>query len=170
MSDDSEILDPLHDRTARLDQTFEDIKAQMKRLKLDSGNVRYRNPLDLLEEAYLAIRYPASAQGAASSALLILRGAIDRSIEELVRRCPAQKQAQSRRDGILALGLHCGRSGLSVAHFDSLAADDEVVNRELSGTGKKAAMERPDLAKQFLQGARFLRALLSSVDEALLRP
>lgn len=34
-----------------LDQTFEDIRAQMKRLGLDSGNLRYRNPLDLLEEA-----------------------------------------------------------------------------------------------------------------------
>src|SRR5580765_639768 len=97
MSDDSEKLDPFHSNTARVDQTFEDIKAEMKRLKLDGGTVRYRNPLDLLEEAYLAIRYPASAQGAASSALLILRGSIDRSIDELARRCPAQKQAQSRR-------------------------------------------------------------------------
>jgi len=56
-----------------------------------------------------------------------------------------------------------------VAHFDSLAADDEVVNRELSSKGSKAVMERPDLVKQFLQGAEFLRALLSSIDEAVRR-
>jgi hypothetical protein len=87
-----------------------------------------------------------------------------------VRRCPAQKHAESRRDRVLALGLHCGRSGLSVAHFDSLAADDEVVNRELSGSGSKAVMERPGLVQQFLQGAEFLRALLSSIDAALLLP
>jgi hypothetical protein len=31
-------------------------------------------------------------------------------------------------------------------------------------------VEWPDLAKHFLRGAQFLRALLASVDEALLRP
>jgi hypothetical protein len=169
MSGDSEKeeLDLLRGLT---DQAFENVKAEMKRLKLDRGKAAYRRPLDLLEEAYLAIRYPASAQGGASSALLTLRGCIERSIEELARRCPAQKQAQSRRDRVLALGLHCGRSGLSVAHFDSLAADDEVVNRDLSASGSQAAMERPDLVKQFARGAQFLRAFLSSVDETLLRP
>jgi hypothetical protein len=154
----------------QLDQTFADIKAEMKRLRLDRGKAAYRRPLDLLEEAYLAIRYPGSAQGAASSALLTLRGSIDRSIEELVRRCPAQKQAENRRDRVLALGLHCGRSGLPVAHFDSLAAADEVVNRELSGRGSEAAMEHPDLATQFMRAAQHLRALLASIDETLLRP
>jgi hypothetical protein len=154
----------------QLDQTFEDIKAQMKRLKLDRGKATYRRPLDLLEEAYSTIRYPLSAQGEGSSALLTLRRCIERCLEELVGRCPAQKQAQSRRDRILALGLHCGRSGLSVAHVDSLAADDEAVNRELSGNGSKAVMERPDLVKHFTRGAQFLRALLTSIDEALLRP
>jgi hypothetical protein len=59
---------------------------------------------------------------------------------------------------------------LSVAHFDSLAADDHVVNRDLSASGSQAAMERPDLVKQFLRGVEFLRALLSSIDGALLRP
>jgi hypothetical protein len=153
-----------------MDQTVEDIKAEMRRLKLDRGKASYRRPVDLLEEAYLAIRYPASAQGAASSALLALRGSIDRSIEELVGRCPAQKPAENRRDRILALGLHCGRNGLPVAHFDSLATDDEFVNTELSGTVKAAAMAWPDLVKQFLRGAQFLQALLASMDEALLRP
>jgi hypothetical protein len=169
MSGDSEKekLDLLRGLT---DQAFEDVKAEMKRLKLDRGKAAYRRPLDLLEEAYLAVRYPVSAPGGASSPLLTLRGSIERCIEELVRRCPAQKQAQSRRDRILALGLHCGRSGLSVAHFDSLAADDEVVNRELSAGGSQAAMERPDLVKQFLRGVEFLRALLSSIDGALLLP
>lgn len=154
----------------QLDQAFADVKAELKRLGLDRGKAAYRRPLDLLEEAYLAARYPLSAQGEASSALPTLRGCIERGIEELVRRCPAQKQAQSRRDRILALGLHCGRSGLSVAHFDSLAANDEVVNRELSGNGSKAAMERSELLKHFARGAQFLRALLASIDEALLRP
>jgi hypothetical protein len=31
-------------------------------------------------------------------------------------------------------------------------------------------MERPDLVKHFTRGAQFLRALLTSIDEALLRP
>jgi hypothetical protein len=59
---------------------------------------------------------------------------------------------------------------LSVAHFDALAADDDVVNRDLSGSGSKTVMGRPELVKQFQQGAEFLRALLSSIDAALLRP
>ena len=168
MPEDSEKekLDQLRGLT---DQAFEGIKAEMKRLKLDRGKAAYRRPLDLLEEAYLAIRYPASAQGAASSTLLTLRGAIDCSIEELFRKCPVQEEAGSRRDRVLSIGLHCGRNGLALAHFDSLAADDEVVNRELSGGGRKAVMERPELAKQFLRGAEFLRALLRSVDGTLLR-
>jgi hypothetical protein len=153
-----------------LDRTFEDLKAEMKRLKLDRGKASYRRPLDLLEEAYLAIRYPASSQGGASSALPTLRGAIDRSIDELVRRCPTRKHAESRRDRILAIGLHCGRNGLPVAHFDALAAEAESVNEELSGKGEQAAMAGRDLVKQFLRGAGFLRGLLTSVDEALLRP
>ena len=155
---------------ARLDRTFKDIKAEMKRLKLDRGKASYRRPLDLLEEGYLAIRYPASAQGGASAALLTLRGCIDRSIEELARRCPAQKQAQNRRERILALGLHCGRSGLTVKHFDSLAADDEFVNSELSGEGNAAGAEQRDLVRRFLRGAQLLQALLASIDEALLHP
>jgi hypothetical protein len=154
----------------QLDQAFADIKAEMKRLGLDRGRHTYRRPLDLLEEAYLAIRYPASAQGAVSSALPTLRGAIDRSIEQLVRRCPARKQAESRRERVLVIGLHCGRSGMTVAHFDSLASDDEAVNRELSGNGKQPVMEWPSVARQFLRGAQYLRALLASIDEALLRP
>jgi hypothetical protein len=156
--------------TARLDQTFEDIKVQMKRLNLDSGNARYRNPLDLLEEAYTAIRYPVSAGGGPSSALLTLRGSIERSIEELVRRRVVQEEAGNRRDKILSIGRHCGKSGLPPSHFDSLSTDDGLVNDELSGNGKKVVMEWPALVRQFLRGAQFLRALLASVDEALLRP
>jgi len=65
----------------------------MKRLRLDRGKASYRRPLDLLEEAYLAIRYPSSAQGGASSALLALRASIDRSLEELLRRRAMQEKA-----------------------------------------------------------------------------
>jgi hypothetical protein len=165
MADNSE-----KEKLALLDRTFEDLKAEMKRLKLDRGKATDRRPLDLLEAAYLAVRYPAAAQGSASSALLTLRGAMECSLEELVRRRPAQEKALSRRDRILSIGLHCGRSGLSLAHFDSLAIDDESVNQELSGKGNKPALERPDPATQFLRGAQFLRALFTSVDEALLRP
>lgn len=152
------------------DQAFEGIKAEMKRLKLDRGKAAYRRPLDLLEEAYLAIRYPVAAKGGASLPLLALRGAIDRSVEELVRRSPAQQKGEKRRDRILSIGLHCGKKGLALAHFDTLAAEDDAVNRELSDQGNQAALERPDLAKQFLRAAQFLRSLLASGDERLLRP
>jgi hypothetical protein len=169
MSDDSEKekLDLLRGLT---DQAFEDIKIEMKRLKLDRGKAAYRRPPDLLEEAYLAIRYPAAARGGASLPLLALRGAIDRSIEELIQRCPAQQKGAKRRDRVLSIGLHCGKKGLALAHFDTLAAEDESVNRELSDQGSQPALERADLAKQFLRAAQFLRALLASVDVALLRP
>ena len=153
-----------------MDRSFEDIKAEMKRLRLDRGKAVYHRPLDLLEAAYLAIRYPSSAQGGAASALLALRGCMECSIDELVRRSPAQQKGEKRRDRILSIGLHCGKKGLALALFDTLAAEDEAVNRELSDQGNHAALERPDLAKQFLRAAQFLRALLASVDEALLRP
>jgi len=152
------------------DQAFEDIKTEMKRLKLDRGKAAYDRPLDLFEAAYLAIRYPSSAQGGASSALLALRGCIEGSIEELVRRCPAQQKGEKRRDRVLSIGLHCGKTGLALAHFDSLAAEDESVNQELAAKGSRSALERHELVKQFLRGAQFLRALLASVDEALLKP
>lgn len=169
MSGDSEKekLDLLRGLT---DQAFDDIKAEMRRLKLDRGKAAYRRPLDLLEEAYLAIRYPVAARGGASLPLLALRGAIDRSIEELIRRCPAREKGEKRRDRVLSIGLHCGKKGLALAHFDTLAAEDESVNRELSGQGAQAALEREHLAKQFMRGAQFLRALLASVDDALLGP
>jgi hypothetical protein len=169
MPDDSkkEKLDLLRGLT---DQAFDDIKSEMKRLKLDRGKAAYRRPLDLLEEAYLAIRYPVAARGGASLPLLALRGAIDRSIEELARRSPAQQKGEKRRDRILSIGLHCGKKGLALAHFDTLAAEDQAVNQELSGKGSQATAERAELAKQFLRAAQFLRALLASVDEALLQP
>lgn len=154
---------------ARVDRTFEDIKTEMKRLKLDRGKAAYDRPLDLFEAAYLAIRYPSSAQGGVSSALLALRGCIECSIEELVRRCPAQQKGEKRRDRVLSIGLHCGKTGLALAHFDSLAAEDESVNKELAAKGSHTAPERHELVKQFLRGAQFLRALLASVDEALLK-
>lgn len=156
--------------TARVDQAFEDIKTQMKRLRLDRGKAAHRRPLDLLEEAYLAIRYPASAQGGALSAVLSLRGSIERSIEELLLRRPVQEEAGNRRDRVLSIGRRFGMSGLAPAHFESLATDDESVNSELFDKGTKPVTQRPDLVRQFLRGAQFLRALLTSVDEALLRP
>lgn len=169
MADDSE-KEKLALLRGQTDRAFDDIKAEMKRLRLDRGKAAYRRPLDLLEEAYLAILYPVVAKGGASLPLLALRGAIDRSVEELVRRSPAQQKGEKRRDRILSIGLHCGRKGLALAHFDTLAAEDEAVNRELSDQASQAALERPDLAKQFLRAAQFLRALLASVDEALLKP
>jgi hypothetical protein len=153
-----------------MDQTFEDLKAEMRRLKLDRGKATDRRPLDLLEAAYLAVRYPAAAQGSAQLALLTLRDAIERSTERLLRRRPAEEEAANRRDRVLSIGRHCGRSGLAPAHFDALARDDQLLNHELSAGGRNAAVEWPDLAKHFLRGAQFLRALLASVDEALLRP
>ena len=169
MPDDSEKekLDRLRGLT---DQAFDGIKAEMKRLKLDRGKAAYRRPLDLLEEAYLAIRYPVAAKGGASLPLLALRGSIDRSIEELIRRSPAQQKGEKRRDRVLSIGLHCGKKGLALAHFDTLAAEDEAVNQELSGKGTQATPDRPELARQFLRAAQLLRALLASVDEALLKP
>lgn len=152
-----------------VEETFGEIKAQMKRLKLDRGKAAYDRPLDLLEAAYLAIRYPSSAQGGASSALLALRGCIECSIEELVRRCPAQQKGEKRRDRVLSIGLHCGKNGLALAHFDSLAAEDDFVNQELAGKGSQPALERSEVVKHFLRGAQFLRSLLASVDETLLR-
>jgi hypothetical protein len=156
-------------RGTLVEETFGEIKAQMKRLKLDRGKAAYSRPLDLLEEAYLAIRYPVATQGGVVLPLLALRGSIDRSIEELVRRCPTQQKGEKRRDRVLSIGLHCGKSGLALAHFDSLAAEDESVNQELAGKGSQTAHERPEVVKQFLRGAQFLRALLASLDEALLR-
>ena len=141
----------------------------MKRLRLDRGKAAYRRPVDLLEDAYLAIRYPASAQGGPAAALLALRGSIDRSIEELVRRRPVQDMAENRRDRVLSIGRQCSRSGLPSAHFISLAADDELVNAELSRKAQAAAAERLELVEQFLRGALFLQALLASIDEALLQ-
>lgn len=165
MSDDSE----KGRSTARLDKTFGEIKGEMKRLGLDGGNARYRNPLDLLEEAYVAIRYPASAKGGASSALLSLRSTINRSIDELVRRLPVEEKSANRRERLLSIGRQCARRGLAPAHFYSLAADDELVNDELSESGKASAAQA-DAARRFLLGAEFLRALLASVDEAVARP
>ena len=155
---------------ARVDRTFEDVKAEMKRLKLDRVKAADRRPLDLLEAAYLAIRYPAASQGGASTALLTLRAAIDSSIEELLRRRPVQEETANRRERVLSVGRRCGKRGLGPAHFDSIATDDEFVNGELSAQGRKARPERPDLMRQFLRGALLLRALLTSVDDALLRP
>jgi len=111
MPEDSEKekLDQLRGLT---DQAFEGIKAEMKRLKLDRGKAAYRRPLDLLEEAYLAIRYPVAAKGGASLPLLALRGAIDRSVDELVRRSPAQQKGEKRRDRILSC-RPCRSSGRS---------------------------------------------------------
>jgi len=160
----------LPEALARVDRTFEDVKAELKRLKLDRGKAAYRRPLDLLEEAYLAIRYPVAAKGGASLPLLALRGSIDRSIEELIRRSPAQQKGEKRRDRVLSIGLHCGKKGLALAHFDTLAAEDEAVNQELSGKGTQATPDRPELARQFLRAAQLLRTLLASVDEALLKP
>lgn len=57
-----------------------------------------------------------------------------------------------------------------MVHFDSIAADDEVVNRELSVKESKAVMERPELVEHFARGAQFLRTLLASIDDLLLRP
>jgi hypothetical protein len=152
----------------RVDEVVEQAKSEMERLSLDAEAPGLRSALSLLEEAYSAIKYPLVAVSG-PTALLTLRSSINRSIEEILRRRPVQEKAGARRDQILSIGRHCGRLGLGPEHFENLATDDHMVNDELSGRGKKAAMQQTDVVRLFVQGAQCLRALLTSVDEVRLK-
>jgi hypothetical protein len=145
-----------------------EIKGEMRRLRLDFERERLRTPLSFLDEAEAAIRVPVVADGVAS-ALLTLRSAIDRAIEELIRRRPTQEEAPNRREKILSIGRHCSKPGLLAEHFESLADSDRVLYGQLSGLGKRGAISRAEVVNLFHSSAQFLRALLMAVDETRLR-
>jgi hypothetical protein len=112
---------------------------------------------------------PVVAVGAVTSALLTLRSAINRAIDELVRRRPTQEEAPNRREKILSIGRHCSKPALLTDHFENLAESDRVLYGRLSEIGKRETSSRAEVVSLFHSSAQFLRALLLAVDESLFR-
>lgn len=154
---------------SNLGTILNEIKAEMKRLRLDFERERVRAPSSFVDEAQGAIRVPVVSEGGVTSVLMPLRTAIDQTIDELIRRRPHQEPAPNRRERILSIGRHCSKAGLPGDHFETLAAEDGVINGKLSGIGKRGTTSHAEVIRLVHGGARFLKALLLAVDEARLR-
>ncbi len=152
-----------------ISRLLEDVKSEMSRLRLDAGPEAFETPLQLLDAAYYSVRFPVSAQAAKSPALVTLRTAINNTIVELIRRRDVPEPAGSREEKILSIGRKASRAGLPSDRFDELATDYHRLTKELSGEGKRGIADQEHVVRTFHAGALFLRALLQSVDEALLK-
>lgn len=145
------------------------IKGEMSRLQLDVVNKAFRRPIQFLDEAYAIVEYPTIADPV-TSVILPVRSAIDSTIDELLHRRPVQGPAGTRTEKILSIGLQCARSGLPPDQFAEFAKSDRQLNAELSGDGKRKAMESAQVIGLFHRSALFLRGLLQALDEGRLRP
>jgi hypothetical protein len=98
-----------------------------------------------------------------------LRGAIEVSISELLRRRPVKEPTPKWADKVASIGRHCGHSFLPPSHFSSLCATIDPLWSQLSGA-KQDDLTREEVAALFGQGIAFLTALMDGVDESVLKP
>ena len=165
----------VEDAEARLRQVFdrfpllEQATSAMQRLELDRPASTRRTPLQLLSEAQGALEQPSLQGGGPASVLIPLRGCIDATIAELLRRRRSQEPTPKMRDKLASLGRHCARPGLPTDHLERQAPDMERVLNDLT-TAKQAAMPRQRQTELFHRGILVLNALLDSIDETRLRP
>jgi hypothetical protein len=155
-------------RTLERNTLAEQARASMIRLGLDSRGGTYRTALELLDEATATINQPVTDEGGPTSVLMPLRESIDASITELIRRRPVQAKVSGWRGKVLSLGQQCARFGLSMAYFERLGDDVELLWDQLS-SAKQQGMSRERMSEIFHAGVSFLHTLLSSIDEKLLK-
>lgn len=147
----------------------EEVKRSMCRLGLDKRGGNSRTPLELLEEAQGALDRPVIQGGGPTTVLIPLRECIDAVITELVRRRPKQEPVKGWSGKVVSVGRHCAHPGLKLDHFDRIGADVEILMNQLSGA-KQTSMNREELNRFFHRGTLFLKALMDSIDESLLKP
>jgi hypothetical protein len=170
----SPLAQPVQDARERLFQVLDrsrlvaQVRVSMARLGLTARGGATRTPPELLDEAHGALERPVADEPAATSVLVTLRESVDATITGLVRRRPAQEKVSGWRGKVLSLGRHCGRPGLTAAHFDRLGDEAEALMNRLSGF-KQRGGPRDQLHEQFHGGVTFLQALLDSIDESKLR-
>jgi len=152
----------------RRGQLLADVKAQLKALRLDSRPGALQSPVDLLEDARLALDRPGRNESSALGAWVGLREAIGGTLSELLRRRPTQEPASNYQDKVESLGRQCGRKDLSTEHFSGLGVDLQTLMNTLS-EGKDRTVERERLARIFNDGLLFLEAFLGSLDAGRLR-
>lgn len=155
------------DLTMRAD-ALEELRADLVRCGLNKQRGGNRSPLDLLNECAAALYQPSRIEVSPTSALIPLRGAIGRTVLDLLARCPDQEQTKSWRERILSLGRRCGRIGIANGHFTILA--DVVAGKiDAISDGKEAALAREQVIWLYQDGLKFLIALLRGIDEHRLR-
>jgi hypothetical protein len=147
----------------------DDVRTSMRRLRLDAREGTYQTALQLLDESQGAIDHPTDSGSGAVSVLITLRESINVTLSELLRRRPKQEVASKTRAKVESIGGQCGRTGLSLQHFERLAGDAEDLLGRLSGA-KQANMSREKIMELFRDGLLFLKAFLDSIDENRLRP
>lgn len=161
--------------TQRLDVVLQrgpllsDVRAALLQLGLDHPGGTIKSPIELLEDARLALDRPGGDEPSALNAWVGLREAIDLTLSRLLPRRPMQEQAPTHQGKVASLGVQCGKDNLPPGHFDRLGKDLHQLMNTLS-SAKQRKLDRGQVTHIFNQGLLFLKAFLGSLDPAKLNP
>jgi hypothetical protein len=165
---DSEIILLSNNVTQVLDRIplYDNIHAEIKRLKIDASYSAALSPTALLEQAKRSLEMPTFESGA-MGALISLRECIERCFTELLRRLPKPEKAKGWKRKTELIGMQCGYVNLTETFFEGLGADGDKTNDFLS-EAKQGLIDRLGVVAKFNKGMLFLHSLLVSIDETKL--
>lgn len=144
------------------------IKEAMRALRLDMEHGSIRSPLQLLQTAEDALRRPFADEGYATAVLVPLRQSIQGSIDELLKKRPANEKTSGWSSKVASIARHCGKIAFSSDHVDRVGATTHTLINNLSAA-KDRKMDRDQIASLFDQGISLLQDIVSLIDVEKLR-
>lgn len=146
----------------------EEVRRELKRLRLDVPRPASRSAADLVGEALSSLQQPAGSAPGPASVLIPARESIHLSIADLLQRRPVQEPAKKLADKVSSIGRQLGWHDLPVDHFDRLAQNAENLIDRLSGA-KQKAFSATELSSEVDSVLQFHRTFLSSLDDTKVR-
>jgi len=145
-----------------------ELESAFRRLRLDVGGRNQESALQLLAISHEALKTPSGAEPGAAAVLIPLREAIDRTLNDLLRRSPGQERTRNIRRKVESVCARLGTAGLPNSDVERLINEAAELIPELS-CGKQQVFKVSEIQALFIRGKAFLRTLLEAIDEDKLR-
>lgn len=100
----------VHDVIHRNSRKEDDVLTLIQRFDLDKAPRGKKSPSELFQTAYQAFENPVSDTNPVSTSLIPMRGCLQATIDELLRRRPRQEEARSQWDKIVSIGNQLKRN------------------------------------------------------------
>jgi hypothetical protein len=140
---------------------------EFQRLGIASYKATEKTPKEQLNDAHHQLKL---GGGQATAVLISLRGCIDDTVADLLRRCPGQQNTTQAGGKVTSILGRCGQPGLDPGLGPHLNQEYKDVGNILSRQGKTGKLTDDEIRGCFRRSLTLLKSLLGSVDEKRLLP